>query len=463
MGYQKYDSKELSFGTLLLRTLFRWRLILLVAIIGAALGFAGQLVKNGRNTDVTSSAQKKYEKQMEEYEKESSYYKDQEKNLKQQIADKQNYLRDSIRSHINPKKEGYASVNLIIRTDSNSDSDTLQAVQAYASFFKGGVDWDALSKDMDKNAEYLQELLTVTPNSENKQQNFSSSHTVYVRAIGRTKKEAEKVLKYVLEQLPDAQKEVSAVIPHTVSQVFQSSGYRVDNNLNDNLYTEYDLLKNLKDDLETLTSDGAAVTKPEMPASISTRDLLKQAGKYTVAGFVGGAVVIYILIALYLVFHHRVLSADELNRTYQLKNLVTVQTTEKKGLDRKLRSKITVDTDSESEAWKIAALNLASAVDAGESLKQIVVCGDLPAEKLQKIAAQLEEAFGKEMSGAGCCHFVTFRRIYGIPEALEKLKDADGVVLAEQVEYSDYREISRDVIAIESCGKKVFGSLTLEV
>lgn len=460
MEYQKYGEKELAFGTLLRRTLFRWRVILLVAVLGTATGFSCEMIKSSHQAAQTISAQKKYQEEKEKYEKKSAYYKDQENNLKKQITEKQNYLHSSILSHIDPKKEGYAVVNLVVRSQGGSDTDILQAVQSYASFFKSGVNWERLAGEMGKSAEYLQELVTVVPDSENKQ-NYSTSQTVYVRTIGRTNAEAEKILKYMLDQMPEAETKIAKAIPHTVTEMFQSSGYRVDNDLNSRLHSELDLLKNMNNDLETMKSDGAAVVKPEKPEEISKEDLLKTTGKYMAVGFIGGGVLMYILVSIYLVFCNRVLSADELNRSYQLKNLVTVQTAKKKGIDRKLRRGIPVDTESEDEAWRIAALNFAADDEVQDKVRKVLICGDLPKERLCTIADKIESALN-EVEGITDCRCLPVERIYGKPEALEQLKIADGVILVEQVEYSNYNEITRDVIAVKSCEKKIFGSITLE-
>lgn len=458
MDYQNYGTKELSFSTLLLRTLFRWRWTLVAAILGAVIGCALVTVKSGMGSS-SSSSQKEYQEKLSEYKEESSYYKDQAKNLKQQIADKQNYLRNSIRSHINPKKEGYASVNLIIQAVNQNNVSTAQASQAYASFLKNSVNWDTLAEEMGTEPEYLRELVTVVPDPESKQ-TFSFSN-VYLKTIGRTESEAKKILNYMMEQLPDARKEIGNVIPHTVSQTFEGSGCVVDSDLNNSLHTDLDLIKNLKDDLDTLQSNASAVTRPASQTSISATELLKSAVKYALAGFGVGAVLMYILLALFLVIRHKVMSAEEMNGTFMLKNLATYPSVKKKGLDLKLRKGITVDADTEEKAFRIAAVNLAAFLNGMEEVRNILLCGDLPEEDLLRIAEKLEEALKSE-------HFlkelkiIPVEGIYRDPDALEKLGKSDGVILAEKVEYSDYRKITRDVIVINNCGKKIFGSLTLE-
>lgn len=455
------NTKELSFQTLLLKTLFRWRLILIAAILGAALGCLVQAVRSGENGNSYADSDTEYSKAMKQYEEESSYYKDQEENLEQQIEDKQKYLRDSLKSHIDPKNEGYASVNLIINSEDteNKEIATAQICEAYASYFKNSVDWDTLAEQMETEPEYLQELVTVAPDPESRQ--TISFVNVYLKAIAKTEEEAQNILDYMLKQLPEAEETISASNPHTITEAYQSSGYRVDNELNASLHADLDLIQNLKDDLKTLQSDGAAVTQPRQSVSVSRSEFLKRTGKYAAAGLIGGAVLMYILIAVYLVFHHRVLSAEEMNGTYGLVNLVTYPSEQKKGLDRWLRKGIPADAHSEDDAYRIAALNLAASLNHAGSVKRMILCGHLPEQILRHIAQRLERALQKENLLTGM-EIVPVAQIAGSPDALEQLRKSDGVILAEKTEYSDYHRISRDVAAIDGSGKCIFGSIILE-
>lgn len=312
---------------------------------------------------------------------------------------------------------------------------------------------------METKPEYLQELVTVVPDPESKQ-TFSFVN-VYLKAIAETEEDAQNILDYMLEQIPEAGETISASNPHTVTEAFQSSGYRVDNELSESLHADLDLIQNLKDDLKTLQSDGAAVTQPKRSASVSRSEFLKKSGKYAAAGLIGGAVVMYILIAVYLVFHHRVLSAEEMNGTYGLVNLVTYPSEQKKGIDRWLRKGIPADAYSEDDAYRIAALNLAASLKDAGSVKCMILSGHLPEQTLQHIAQRLEKAFQEEKLLTGT-EIVPMPQIAGSPDALEQLRKSDGVILAEKTEYSDYRRISKDVAAINGSGKNIFGSMTLE-
>ena len=140
-----------------------------------------------------------------------------------------------------------------------------------------------------------------------------------------------------------------------------------------------------------------------------------------------------ILMALIIIGRRRVLSADELNKTYNLKEVAII----KKG------------SDDNSDKYDVAAENIRKYSDGATN---VLLVGDAPDKLTFDLMSELKE----RLPETGLDRVV---KIDQNSESLEKLKGSDAVVFVEKIGKSSYKLMDKNYDYIANWGKKIIGSV----
>ena len=167
---QEIDLKDLLFAML-----YKWRLILVVALaLGIVLGgfkaFSTYMSQN--DPAVLAEKEEEYQKDLEIYEKNKSTSEREIDNLLKDIAEQQTYLEKSVRMNMSPYDVWEAKADLFVKTDyvimpdmvyQNVDyTDTI--LQAYQSALTNTEFLQKVAKKVGTEPRYLKELIEIQVN-----------------------------------------------------------------------------------------------------------------------------------------------------------------------------------------------------------------------------------------------------------------------------------------------------------
>lgn len=438
-----YD-REIRLCTLIRRTLEKWRIILIAALIFCVLG-AGYRYWKLRGvisgTDV-ASAQEQYEKALASYETDRDSYQKTIKKVRADLQAKREYLNSSILAEIDPYEEAVAEFDLFTYAVEGVSYAGATVIAEYTAFLNHGVDWTVLAEEMGTEARFLAELVTV--------ENENGSIHVLIR---HTKEEhAERIAEHLMGLIPDKEKEMlDAGLIHELQVGAVTTSVIADRKMFSWLNSRINEINTLQNNLSKTEDAAQKLTRPEAPAGLFRRDIYKSLLKYGMAGLVGGAVLMALFIALALVTGGRLLSAEDMNRTFGLRNIAVLP----KNMRRAALDRFIARRDREQGRFASEEMRLQA---AAENLRQftagmhkVLLTGSLSERMLEEVAEKLNIETSDVMIKICPQEDAAIFRA--------ALRDADGVVVAEQKGLSRIVEMESYIALIRDWEKPIAGSI----
>lgn len=454
----------------------KWKGILVCALIGA-------IVLGGKY-----AYQNLPSKQQETKTEESS----EDKNLRKQfdqvndriegLVGKQNeYILDSLKTRIDPMREGRATVILRIRTaaleqDKNAAVGSIgiddedagkktaettiltpalrkanQILAAYEDAIETGIDWTALAEKLETKPEYLQELISVKETDE-------SNVKLKIIVIHPEKDKATEILDAVIGQLETKKEQITSQFgAHDLIFDEKNAAVVVDDTLMRWLNERLGDINQLITSQDNYKVNINSTAQQQPAATVMTKSVfIKQTVKAGVKGAILGVIASVFIYGLYLLFSKRVLSAKDLANATGLKKLVVLpdaKLASEKGLSRLASSLFLAEQSSakEATAYAIAYENLHGLVKAGAV---IGVAGDVSEEMLKEICIQIE-ANAAETG----IRLMSFENLAKNPAALKQLSNCDGVILVAKRYESRYNRIVEIIESVTGHGQKLLGTI----
>lgn len=449
---QEIDLKDLMFAVL-----YKWRPIIIIAIIfGILLGgykLTGSMAQQ-RDAEYVKKAQKQYQQDFEEYEVLKASCEREIKNIERNIESQTEYLEKSILMKISPFDKYISSADIFIKSDDVTLVNGLNSytaiynnglVRTYASYINQGFDLSKLAAKMGTEEEYLKELITVKVDEWGQMLSVS---VCYTDEAG-----AERILNAILDdmkaQYDDYSNKFGAHELYIMNQVSSTTtDLELDNKqkmVNDSITTLQTTLKEKEKALEDMQ-------EPVESAALSTSAAIKSGIKYAVLGGVLGAFITIFCICVAFLMTNKVISAKDLKQRYGVKILAVFPGPEKKRLfssiDRwleKLEGKR--DHLTEEARYELMAANLKNY--AGEA-KNILVVGTVSTEILKNVVDKLGKLCSEMTLTIG-------NNLNENAETVSKLPDCEAVILVEQSGVSRLGEIEKEIEAVRNVKKEIAG------
>lgn len=452
--------QEIDLKDLLYAILYKWRPILLIAILfGILLGgykAVGELSQQ-KDTDHIEKAQQSYEQNLENYNTSKNNYERSIKNTQLSIDTQAKYLDNSILMKINPFERGFASADVFVKIDDIPVNDELvfvpidysnSIVNAYTSYINNGIDLSKLSKKFDTEDVYIKELFSVTPDYDGKKLSINVSYKDEAGA----KQILDMLLDGINQKYVDFNNKFGA---HNIYIMNEASGTVADTGLVDRQSSETDKITTLQKSLKDNEAALAALKKPEAP-SLSKATVAKSAVKYAVLGVVLGAFIAIFCICVAFLMSDKVSSAKEMKKRYGLKVLAEFPRSRKKrlfaGIDswlEKLEGK--KDGLSEEVRYDLMAANLRNY--AGDA-KQIMIIGTVSADRLQEVAGKLSKLCENR-------DLIVGPDLNESADTVNRLPEFEAVLLVEKSGASKYSEIEKEIETVCNVKKEIIGVVVI--
>jgi len=433
-NYQK-NEREIRVRTLAWRVLKKWYIILIVAGIIGALATGYRIMRNNSNTgDATevALAQQEYEKKLAEYNRNQETYKQTISDMEETLQSKLDYLSESELIKIDPNKEQLASVRMYFTSDgfsgaeAETDYTANKIIDYYSSFLTSGIDYTGLSEELGVEPVYLQELVS------NGKDYATASFTI--NAKSNDPERSREILEYVIAQtdaLYDPARTAFGNFDVQADTIRVNE--TIDSTLQNTINTKANEIKNLEASLKQIKQSLEKLDRPAAPAIIGRSAAIKDALMFGAKAFAAGIGAMIILMALIIIGRRRVLSADELNKTYNLKEVAVIKNT----------------GDDLTAKYDIASENIKRYSGDAEN---ILFVGDAPEKLTFNLMSEVQERLKDK----------TIDRVVKIDESretLDKLKNSDAVVFVEKVGRSSYKLMDKNFDYIANWGKKIIGSV----
>ena len=427
---------------LFFRILKRWRLLLLILLLGLLAGAAFKYIR-GSKTAVTSSndshiSNAKDAAAVRNYEIQKA---DCERALQDAHAVLDNYyvyLQDSPLSEMDPYNVPYANARLVISAVASDESSAAaptvvnNGIRYILYTISGRLEsaelYQRLSDLTGKEDRHLRELIFFTPNASNGNLEIGVNYT--------SLEMAERILDEILDYADLVSKDIEqdGIASYKVEAFKGFSGMTVSSTINNlktnqskNLATLKTNLSNAETALSSLPSSGVYYKSPA-----KVKELLKYALLFGAAFFLLGIV----LVALKLLFPHKILSAGDAERSFALPvfgdygSLNAKHNTRfDKWIRRHLEGKtFNLDTDGHSEVIRVAS---EASLENVETLYLLSTGKD---EALEKIT----ESLRKSLSGL---KIETLKGVLEDPAVFEKLKEGSAALIVEKLEKTAYSAV----------------------
>lgn len=435
MDINHKNEREIKVRTLAWQVLKKWYIILIVAAIIGALATGYRIAKNFSKTGDASEvaiAKEEYEKKLAEYNRNQETYKKTIDDMESTLQSKLDYLSESELLKIDPNKEHLASTHMFFTsdgftgTDTDTDYTANKIIDYYGTQLSSGIDYTGLSEELDIDPVYLQELVSTGKDY------ATGSFTIFVKSNDPEK--SKEILEYVVGQTDALYEPASAAFGRFD---IQSDDIKVtetiDNTLQNTINTKANEIKNLEASIKQIKQSLEKLNKPDAPAITDRSSMIKDAVIFGAKAFAAGVGGMIILMALIIIGRRKVLSADELNSTYNLKEVAIFNK----------------DTADLPDKYNVAAENIISF--SGDA-KNILLVGDAP----NKVTCDLMSELQGRMKDKNLDRVV---RIDENAESLQKLKNSDAVVFVEKVGRSGYKLMDKNFDYAVNWGKKIIGSV----
>lgn len=485
------DECEISIRDLLYYVLRRWRSLFLMAIACAALLGGFNLVK-GISTLGSADLmeeQKNYESQLEGYTLSKEHLENQVKKLTEAIQNKEDYYDHSVLMKLDPKQAYKGTVTFVV-TDAGEvpsaeanrdlslaiDRKMNSVLGSYVALIQNGTILrdvqNGLSSKLDQKdlaeliytqVDYQSKLLHITVVGDEKQQVQSISDAIVQRLQNASAQMNASVASHRLELLSsyvgnDADTSIPiGMIPEAGANTSDAS-YQTSIEELQKSYTS--TITDMQTQLLDCNNQLSELEEPEPPVGTSRTSVLKEGIKYGIIGFIAGAFVLAFVYALQYLLCGKLMDSDELNDRYGILLLGDYHAPLHAHVNRIDRwidrmSGITEDKRFVESVYALSAANIMAQV-GGEKNPKLLLMGNAKSEDFDAAATALSE----KLCSSGI-DVIVAGNVNESASAIEKLQQAEQVVLIEQRGASRQQDIQKELLTLRKLEKRIIGAIVL--
>jgi hypothetical protein len=268
------------------------------------------------------------------------------------------------------------------------------------------------------------------------------------------------ILQQVEEQKPVFEKTLGE---HEISVVSRNDSVVVDDMLAFQQTTLQSSIAQLQKDLQTSQTSLKELVKPTDAPAATTKGIIKTGIKYGVAGFIGGIFLMILIYAVRILMKGKILTDDELNVAYGLRNIMTYpagtgRKEYRSAIDRLVNRLVNDGPDISMSAANDVTIAKVESMSAPSGIHKVMLAGTVGETRLESFAKTLTkraEAIGST---------VTFEAAPDLDTnaaAVRRLLTTDACIAVEEVGETSYRDAAEIIEILLASGKPVLGTVYL--
>lgn len=466
--------REVSLPRLLLLTFRSWRSMLAAGLILAILLAGMKVMREYSNRSVSNEAHEEYLAQMAMYDASVQSYSSAIERFQTKIDAKQNYFNDSVLMQINPHQECVSSVSMVVRTPGLENADETKSnaaqtesgsivnasnvVHAYNDFIKNGISYESFAQELGVPEQSVRELVLVIVD----QFHFSSVFQIQARSADMDF--SARLMDYILQQIEEKKGAFRDTLgEYELNVVSRNEETVVDTVLLQQQTDLQNTIATMQRNLQTSQTALKELIKPTEATGASMKQILKHGIKYSVVGMAGGIFLMILLHAIRILMKGRILTDDELNVAYGLRNIITLpagasRREPRSFIDRFVEKLVSDAPDMSSAAANDVLIAKVENLSAADEIRKVLLVGTVGGTRLESFANRLSKR-AKE-SGSP----ITFEASADIDkdaEAVRRLRTADACIVVEEVGETAYRDAAEVIELLLASGKPVLGTVYL--
>ncbi len=440
------DERVIYIKDMLFAVLFRWRTVLIVALIAALLlgGYRGVSL-SGSSTDNAAT-----QEALDDYALQEKTLALEITSLENRIEAFSTYITDSPFMTLNPHNVYVSTLSIypkplsneIAPTENSTDpADTM--IAAYRTLLLTSEAQNTIATALGMEGLNMEGILDVTCDQ------TTDLLTVIIRQADAEM--AETILDTVQTMINEAEATVTEVVgAHKVSVLSRSVSLRNDMDLAQFQTKKNDELLKLKETLKVRTAEQNAMVAPQVQTTSGTQ-ILTSAIKYAI---LGGALGFFATAAFIVLFHlarSKVYSRRTLEDQTGLRILGCIPCGKKCcGIDSWLRKKEGRTVVSPEEGSTLIAARIRN------------LCGSESALLLTGACSADDRLPVLEALKAAGCTVIANGDLLRDPETVNALNRCTGVVFLEQCGKSHYATVGEAVAQVEATGKPILGCVLID-
>ena len=454
MQINKNQAIEISLKDLFFHILYRWRSILIAALVGAVVvcGYQYMTIKKVHDAGKLTEEERQYQINLQNY-KEDLENAQNTIRINTKLLQGQNaYRNESIYIQLDPQSVWTASNKYLVRIDQSVLEKLPQGVSldpadsvlpAYTSPLSEATEDELKEVFGTEKPEYISELVaTNISTSEN-------SVTVTVKAA--TKEMAQAGIALLNEKMVEiSEGKVQEIEKHKLSLVSENVSLRADDELPEK---QEGLAKSIKENQEELQEARKKLDKLEADGEPQAPSM--HLTKMAVIGFIFGALLLAFLYAVLCVINGRLKSARNLAERYELPIFGEFASGgilhSAKGINKLIskweRGKNTPDDETVYD-------NIAALIAEKQEAKNILLASTLPVNSMNTIKEELTKRLPNQNINlqADLIHN---------SKAIAESVEADAVIITEAKDVSSLKEMDRMVENLIIAEANVIGAIVL--
>ncbi len=386
-----------------------------------------------------------------------------------QIENQRQYLSDSLLMQIDATNEAVTTAQFLITLDDNSTTGLDEALLSYYKRdISSGAYLDKLAEELGTKRGYIIELITVGSEVSSfsviDAENASgSAGTLAIVVIGPNTDFTEKIMDSILNEVNSEYLILNeSIAPHTISLLGEQSHYQVDNTTRDiqyNAANRFEVLQKqittYNESLDELASKLGVSSKSDFFAYFSfNEDNVSDSTdgspiKFAVIGFVLGAAAIALIVVLKYIFGRKFSTQSKFFTRFSRVHMIGIaKPTNRRSAFEKFIDKRTGD-DNELSYENNNKLIAANVKNMTLGMDKVLFTGTAEIAKIKELATSLGVKVDVKDS-----FFVD-------PSTLESIAEYDGIILVEQRNYSDCKNVSKELELIASADTKLIGAIII--
>ena len=429
------NTRQVSVIELLRCAFKKWQLILLAGILlGGLMGSYKILSIHSKKAEMTK-AYDTYKTKLDAYNASAEEYKKTIADLQTSLEAKQKYISNSVKMNLDCYNCPVSFADVTVT--SNSDvALTVTEINAITTAIYNEVYFgDSIMEVAEKTGVQsgtLRELMAVKLTT--------NTPTVRINTRAETLEEAEVIRDDLLDILVNEKaNEFASLGDFKIVVVNKGTAEVFDAEIQAYQTAQREALSKLQTNLYNAQTQSSALTKPVAVDKYSKKYMLINGIKLGIVGFVAGAVLAIVALAVLVLRKGVILSADEIDGEFGLKTLADFSG--KKA------------NDPSQIGFMMARIENGM---KGKDGREIGVVGSASSEAIESLTALLNE---KAASSKGELKFVSVPDFNKNGDAFRMLEGFSGVILAEEIGKSDYLGIRKEVALIAESGDELLGTV----
>lgn len=445
---KKLEEQVIYPKDLLFAALYRWKAAVVLGLVLALVLGGLQLLKTPASGQIAPAVQASYEQALAEFKEEKAMLAAYEEKYEAEIVEQNQYLQESVLLSLDPFAHYRGIVWLYVSTDYQIQPDkayqtpdkTKNLLANYQAILQSDGTVNALAETAGLQWLQMRELYSVEYNVEADALAISVRHS------------DEAMATRLLEQLLEIAKQQQSALrqsigEHELTALYQDVALVSDPALVTAAGDAWSQLERLKEALGKVQAVIGNLASPEQPQAGGVS--MKKVVIFAVLGFIAGFAVVAVCAWFGHMESNRVYSARLLQIRTGIKVLGTLNVTKFGALDRMIRKWEGRDSADPTSKATLLACDICNRAPEG---KILLIGSGSSEERLQLLQAL--RAAGADVVDAGS--------IMEDTQAVEALKLASGVVLAEKCGYATYTGVFQQMQTAADYQKPLLGCVVLD-